>query len=196
MNRTRREWLRKKNSGTYRRKIKQIRDLLRSASRNPAANIPTAPSPTSSSTSNDSVAILPSSSNSSITSKEAQHYGLSSDSDLDITKHAEVNDDHSERAGDGQFAAFLRGWAIDFNVPQNSLKPLIREINATFGARLPQDPRTLLRMSYIFNLFPPFYNFIALVYLFSNRYTSQRINGNKRHCWRAICSHGIRSGTP
>lgn len=43
------------------------------------------------------------------------------------------------------FANFLRNWATDFNVPQNALKPLIREINVEFGADLPKDPRSLMR---------------------------------------------------
>lgn len=72
-----------------------------------------------------------------------------------VNEDAVRNDERNKTSEEGNsfelFKNFLRGWAIEFNVLQNSLKPLMRKINATFGAQLPLDPRTLLRMYYVLN---------------------------------------------
>lgn len=45
---------------------------------------------------------------------------------------------------DIDFKLFLRLWAVDFNIRQDALKPLIARLNQEFGAKIPRDPRTLL----------------------------------------------------
>lgn len=47
---------------------------------------------------------------------------------------------------DDAFDDFLRKWAIMFNIRQCALKVLLKKLNRTFGAKLPENPRYLMRM--------------------------------------------------
>lgn len=151
MNRTRKEWTKQKNSGSYRRKVKQLRDLLRHAT---SLNTPSPP--------RQPEAIFPSNSSwKESIDERAEEYSLLNDSidecaedydsdfgfwNLDSNSESEscissdevddIDNTEDERCGDS-FADFLRGWAIEFNVPQRTLKPLMRKLNLAFGARLP-----------------------------------------------------------
>lgn len=162
MNGTPKEWVKKKNSGSYRRKVKKVRDELLGASFVVSENIPSPassptiePIPTSNFTEND----ITGSNGAHVSDDHHLDYSeceYFSPSDEDDKPEVEASDDYCGDEGTEKrkcvepFEDFLRGWAIEFNVPQNALKPLMRQLNSTFGALLPLDPRTLMRM---FNIY-------------------------------------------
>lgn len=65
-----------------------------------------------------------------------EYYSPNED-DID-SEEAEANDDCSVEIlvadGEPSFENFLRCWAIEFNEPQNALKPLMLQMNSCFGA--------------------------------------------------------------
>lgn len=46
------------------------------------------------------------------------------------------------------FEVFLRNWALRFNITHYALKPLMEKCRKEFSAKLPLDPRTLMRKYY------------------------------------------------
>lgn len=48
------------------------------------------------------------------------------------------------------FDVFLRKWSLHYNIAHSALKPLMKRCNNEFLAKLPLDPRTLMRKCYLY----------------------------------------------
>lgn len=161
------KWQKFKDSGNYCRKLKRLRDDVKTASalavekKKPGLR-----------TNNAELALLPTgpvcANNYSSSSSESDHENIPmeyKDSDDEIVFSPGEEEEYSPDEHDdftidipiefvgcdlltqskaNTFQDFLRKWANNYNIRQNALKPLMQNLNHYFNAQLPKDPRTFL----------------------------------------------------
>lgn len=155
-----------KGSGTFRRKVKKERDLTLAMllntkavvspieySRTPLQEKLRSPSPHNEHESR-SLSPVPSSVPSPSDVREAvvTDYTDSEDEYFSPSED-EAEDGECEKPQQSQsqsmFSDFLRDWAIEFNIAQAAMKPLMERLHAEFAINLPMDPRTLMCMYFV-----------------------------------------------
>lgn len=161
------KWQKFKDSGNYCRKLKKLRDDIKTASALALQNcVPrlenhksvfssstesrlSPPGPSlvnyySSSSSDESDREIISDlkvlySNSEDEFSPGEHNDFTIDIPSDLVGCDEPTDMKAET-----FQDFLRKWAINYSICQNALKPLLQNLNNFYNAQLPKDPRTLM----------------------------------------------------
>lgn len=146
-------WRKKKGSGSFRRNAQRYRHLLNPSANSPAVfGLPSVIAPPSKSPIKPVAAESINESNEEMMEEnseitDCEYYSPDEDEFDDIGADENGCDDDKEveiASPREPFAVFLRKWAIDFNVSQNALKPLMLELNSSCDMKLPKEPRTLM----------------------------------------------------
>lgn len=160
------EWKKVKGSGTFRRLVKKERDLTLAILLNTGANVKVSPieysrtplqeklrspSPHESRSPSPVPSSFPSPSDmgeadsavTDWTDPEDEYFSPNPSED-------EAEDDECEKPQQPQtLGDFLRDWAIQFNIAQAAMKPLMERLRTEFAVNLPMDPRTVMRMYFV-----------------------------------------------
>lgn len=157
------KWKKFKESGTYRRKIKAYRRQYKNRPSASIADQITDPLSANSSSSQfisttraDIECVIPPEPVPTADNVESDEnteneyvdeydgHGNGSDMDDNNLTDADENEDEFESDQGEEFKPFLQKWAIQNNIRHTALKTLMYQLNYSFKAGLPNDPRTLL----------------------------------------------------